>query len=113
MAEESGPRRVAKSSKRRKIAPTTVAKQGVQLAASVRLVRANARQKMSVLLCDGASVQLNAGAAAILSLCDGSRTRAQIVVEMQQQGNGALADDIEAFLDAAETRGWIVDPGAA
>lgn len=114
MVEESGQRRVARAGKRRKIAPPTIAVQGVQLAAGVSLSRSNGRQKLPLLLCDGASVRLNAGAAAILSLCDGSRTRAQIVFEvLQQQGNGALAADIEAFLDAAQTRGWIVDSAAS
>ena len=106
MVEESGQRRVARSGKRRKCAPTIAAPQGVQLAAGVKLSRASGRQKLPVLLCDGANVQLNAGAEAILSLCDGSRTREQIVVEMlQQQVNGPLAADIEAFLDAAQARG--------
>ena len=113
MVEESGQRRVARSGNRRKVATTKVALPGVQLAAGVKLSLANARQKLPVLLCDGAKIQLNAGAEAILSLCDGSRTRDQIVREMLKQGNGALAADIEAFLDAAQARGWVIDPNAA
>jgi pyrroloquinoline quinone biosynthesis protein D len=76
----------------------------------VRLVRAGARQKLPMLICNGAKVQLNAGAEAILSLCDGSRTREQLVAEASQsEPNGPLASDINAFLDAARSRGWIVD----
>lgn len=112
MVEESGQRRVARSGNRRRVAPTKVTLPGVHLAAGVKLSRANARQKLPVLLCDGAKVQLNAGAEAILSLCDGSRTREQIVREISQQGNGALSADIEAFLDAAQARGWVIDPNA-
>jgi pyrroloquinoline quinone biosynthesis protein D len=69
---------------------------------------------MLVLACADGKVQLNEGAVAILSLCDGSRNREEIVtqVALRSQG-GALAADIRAFLDAACARGWIVDPGDA
>lgn len=112
MVEQRGQRRIARPGNRRKVAPTKGALQGVQLAAGVKLSRASARHKLPVLLCDGAKVQLNAGAEAILSLCDGSRTRAQIILEASRQGNGVLAADIEAFLDAAHARGWVLDPAA-
>jgi hypothetical protein len=102
-------RRVAKSESRKKARASVVA-QGVQLAVGVRLARAGARQKLPVLICDGAKVQLNAGAETILALCDGSRSREQIVAEASaREPVGPLAADVSAFLDAAEARGWIVD----
>lgn len=102
-------RRVAKSESRKK-APASVVPQGIRLAAGVRLTRAGTRHKLPVLICDGAKVQLNAGAEAILALCDGSRTREQIVAEVsRREPVGPLAADVNAFLDAAEARGWIID----
>jgi pyrroloquinoline quinone biosynthesis protein D len=57
-------------------------------------------------------VQLNEGALAILQLCDGSRSRDQIVEEAAQRSSEhSLEADIIAFLDAAQARGWIVEAG--
>ena len=61
-----------------------------------------------VLVSPEGNVQLNAVAAAILELCDGSRDRAQLVAEiLQRTGNRARSADIVEFLDAAVARGWI------
>jgi pyrroloquinoline quinone biosynthesis protein D len=54
-------------------------------------------------------VQLNESAAAILDLCDGTRTREEIVVRILRSKDDSLADDVRAFLDAARRRGWIVE----
>jgi pyrroloquinoline quinone biosynthesis protein D len=63
-----------------------------------------------VLVCPEGNVQLNRIAAAILSLCDGSRARAQIVTEiLRDTSNQARPADIEEFLDAAAARRWIAE----
>lgn len=63
-----------------------------------------------VLVCADGNVQLNSVAAAILSLCDGSRDRAQIVTEvLHKTGNRARSAEIIEFLDAAVARGWILE----
>jgi len=110
MVADRGQRRIARTeSRRRAPKPTSY---GVQLAVGVRLVRASAQQKPPMLIFKGAKIQLNEGAHAILALCDGSRSREQIIAEASQRApDGALAADISAFLDAAQTRGWIIDKG--
>lgn len=54
-------------------------------------------------------IQLNESAAMILGLCNGTHTREEIVARIVHQHGGGLADDIRAFLDAAQRRGWIVE----
>jgi hypothetical protein len=54
-------------------------------------------------------VQVNETAATILSLCNGSHTREEIVARIVRERGGSLADDVRAFLSAAERRGWIVE----
>jgi Coenzyme PQQ synthesis protein D (PqqD) len=53
-------------------------------------------------------VQLNESAAAILALCDGTLTREDVVARILRQKGNQLADDVNAFLDAARRRRWIV-----
>ena len=106
MAADRG-RRIVRGSAKGK--PPKAALNGVQLAAGVKLVRVGAKQKVPMLVFADAKVQLNEGAAAILQLCDGSRTSDEIVAEVSgRAANGALAADVSAFLEAARTRGWIV-----
>lgn len=52
-------------------------------------------------------VPLNHAAAAILALCDGTHTAAQIAGDAAGNVQEGLADDVRAFLDAARRRGWI------
>lgn len=107
MATHRGRRRIARSDGGGQ-APRPVPN-GVQLAAGVRLVRAGSKAKLPVLACGDGKVQLNESAVAILTLCDGSRSREEIVAQVTStSSNGALAADVEAFLDAARARGWIV-----
>ena len=54
-------------------------------------------------------IQVNETAATILSLCDGTHTREEIVERIVRARGGSLADDVRAFLTAAERRGWIVE----
>jgi len=62
-----------------------------------------------VLVTRAGRVRLNATAAAILGLCDGTRTRADIVARVAGTGDPALAADVKAFLEAARRSGWIVE----
>ncbi len=54
-------------------------------------------------------VQLNESAAAILLLCDGTRSREEIVARIVPSGDPTLAEDVRAFLDVARRRGWTVE----
>jgi pyrroloquinoline quinone biosynthesis protein D len=54
-------------------------------------------------------IQLNESAALILGLCDGTHTREEIVARIVRDRGGSLADDVRAFLEAAQRRGWIVE----
>lgn len=53
-------------------------------------------------------VRLNGAAAAILALCNGEHTRAEIVARFAGSGDASLAADVRAFLDAARRSGWIL-----
>jgi pyrroloquinoline quinone biosynthesis protein D len=56
------------------------------------------------------SIQLNDAAATILDLCNGTYTAEEIVARvLRTKDDDSLADDIRAFLDAAQRRGWIVE----
>ena len=66
-----------------------------------------------VLVSRAGPVRLNASAAAILELCDGTRTREEIIAQTVGSGSEGLAGDVREFLDAASRRGWIIEtPGA-
>jgi len=54
-------------------------------------------------------VRLNVTAAAILGLCDGSLTRAEIVTRVAGAADPSLAADVRAFLEAARRSGWVVE----
>jgi len=54
-------------------------------------------------------VRLNATAAAILALCDGTYTRADIVSRVAGAEDPSLAADVRAFLEAARRSGWVVE----
>ncbi len=54
-------------------------------------------------------VRLNESAAAILELCDGTRTREGIVARIVRSKDDSLEDDVRDFLDAARRRGWILE----
>ena len=63
-----------------------------------------------VLVQPGGVIPLNASAAALLELCDGTRSFDEVVEQfVAQPGNGGLAADAEDFLEAARQRGWIVE----
>lgn len=66
-------------------------------------------QKAHVLLFPEGMIALNDSAAAILKLCDGTRAAAAIVAELERQFPGAsLSAEVDAFLEVAHGRGWII-----
>ena len=55
-------------------------------------------------------MQLNESAAQILALCDGTRTREEIIEHILLRTREAdLAVDVRAFLDVARERGWVIE----
>lgn len=72
-----------------------------------RLQWEEAQQRHVILYPEG-MVELNASAAAILQLCDGTRTRDGIVEELERKfATTGLKDDINEMLEAALANGWI------
>jgi len=66
-----------------------------------------------VLLYPEGMVKLNTPAAEILRRCDGRRTVAEIVGDLERAfERDGLSGDVNAFLAQARERGW-VQPGAA
>ncbi len=86
------------------------ARNTVRLAPGLALsVDAEDSQAMLLSLSDG-KVHLNRHAWMILELCDGSRSRDRIIVDAMLGSTGSLrAVDVVEFLEAARTRGWIVE----
>ncbi|MCF7988441.1 MAG: pyrroloquinoline quinone biosynthesis peptide chaperone PqqD [Methylovulum sp.] len=72
-----------------------------------RLQWEEAQQKTVILYPEG-MVELNQSSAEILKCCDGIRTLAQIISELEQTfATTGLTNDITAFLEVALTNGWI------
>lgn len=63
--------------------------------------------KEILLISAAGKVRLNRPAFALLELCDGSRSRDQVVVDAMVRSVGATRIDVLAFLEAAKSRGWI------
>jgi ribosomal protein L18 len=90
-----------------RIARPTVA--CLSLAPHVRLIDAE-RPSQGLLRCGDESAYLNPAAAAILALCNGSRTRDQVIADAVLGSDCCVStSDVVAFLDAARDRGWVVD----
>ena len=65
-------------------------------------------QQAHVLLFPEGLVKLNQSAGEILRRCDGTRSVAELVAELETAFSTVnLAPDVEAFLAHATTRGWI------
>jgi pyrroloquinoline quinone biosynthesis protein D len=63
-----------------------------------------------VLVQPGGTVPLNESAAALLELCDGTRSFDEVVDRfVALPGNANLGADARDFLEAARLRGWIVE----
>jgi hypothetical protein len=54
-------------------------------------------------------ILLSEGAAAILSLCDGTRSRLEIQLRLLALGYRESSTFLDPFLDAARERKWVVD----
>jgi hypothetical protein len=79
----------------------------VRLAPAHRLLRPSGGGP--VLATRSGRVRLNATAAAILALCDGTCTRTDIVARVAGTEDPSLAADVRAFLEAARHSGWVVE----
>ncbi|MEW2500242.1 pyrroloquinoline quinone biosynthesis peptide chaperone PqqD [Amycolatopsis sp. NPDC047767] len=79
-----------------------------KLATKAMLKHDNVRD-VELLLLPERVVLLNKSGAAILGLCDGSRTVRQLVDQLEQDFEAAdLANDVMTFLQDARGRGWVV-----
>jgi pyrroloquinoline quinone biosynthesis protein D len=79
----------------------------IRLAAGYQLRMGPAGSEPRLLSPKG-SIQVNETAATILDLCNGKRTAEEIVAHVLSTRDDSLANDVRAFLDAAQRRGWIV-----
>jgi pyrroloquinoline quinone biosynthesis protein D len=65
-------------------------------------------QEAHVLLYPEGMVKLNGSAGAIMSRCDGVRTVAEIVADLEQAYNmSGLGADVEAFMVLAVEKNWL------
>jgi pyrroloquinoline quinone biosynthesis protein D len=80
----------------------------VRLAPAHRLLRPPAESD-PILVTRSGRVRLNATAADILALCDGTYTREEIVSRIAGAADASLAADVRAFLEVARRSGWIVE----
>jgi pyrroloquinoline quinone biosynthesis protein D len=81
--------------------------QPIQFSRTHRLQWEEAQQKHVILYPEG-MVELNQSSAEILKLCDGTRTLAQIVSDLEEKfATQGLHNDINAFLEVAKQNGWI------
>jgi len=65
-------------------------------------------QEAHVLLYPEGMVKLNASAAAIMTRCDGARTVAEIVADIEQAyGVTGLTPDVVGFVTMAREKGWL------
>lgn len=65
-------------------------------------------QKSWVLLYPEGMVKLNASAGEIMKRCDGSRTVAELVAELEAAFSASgLEKDVQAFLEIARKQHWI------
>ncbi len=82
----------------------------LRLASRVRLRRDAVRGGV-VLLAPETVVELNAQGAEVLSLCDGRRSREEVILEMRRRhldaAEGHVEGDVEAFLERIARRGWL------
>jgi pyrroloquinoline quinone biosynthesis protein D len=84
-------------------APMTSATDRPRLARHVRLTFDPARER-HVLLTPEAVTVLNGTGAAVLGLCDGQRTVAEIVAELRGRYRRVDGDQVELFLDRLAAR---------
>jgi pyrroloquinoline quinone biosynthesis protein D len=63
---------------------------------------------IDVLLLPESVLELNAQGAEIVRLCDGTRTLAEIVAEMNERYSADVERDVRAFVERLEERGCVV-----
>ena len=79
----------------------------IQFSRTHRLQWEDVQQKHVILYPEG-MVELNQSSAEILKLCDGTRTLAQIVSDLEQKfATQGLYNDVNTFLEVALHNGWI------
>lgn len=72
------------------------------------LLRYDPVRASHVLLLPERAVLLNPSAAEILELCDGTRTVAQVVEELERRyGDPRVREDVLEFLEEVLEKGWI------
>jgi pyrroloquinoline quinone biosynthesis protein D len=79
----------------------------LRLARRVRL-KEDAVRGGVVLLAPEAVIELNAQGAEVLSLCDGTRSEEEVVLEMRRRYSAIdVGADVRAFLARVLGRGWV------
>jgi hypothetical protein len=82
----------------------------IRLAPGIQLRSDIAQSQATLLVATDGKVHLNRHAFTILELCDGSRNRDRVVVDAMLRSAGYMrAADVVEFLEAAQSRGWIVE----
>ncbi|MFC9063623.1 pyrroloquinoline quinone biosynthesis peptide chaperone PqqD [Streptomyces cellulosae] len=77
--------------------------------ATKAMLRHDSVRGVELLLLPERVVLLNKSGAAILGLCDGSRTVRQVVTQLEQDFEVAdLTNDVMTFLHDARERGWVM-----
>lgn len=67
-------------------------------------------QQAHVLLYPEGMVKLNASAAEVLKLCDGTRTLEQLIADLEVAfGTEGINSDVTAFVEHAKERGWLTN----
>ncbi|HWD02525.1 MAG TPA: pyrroloquinoline quinone biosynthesis peptide chaperone PqqD [Amycolatopsis sp.] len=77
--------------------------------ATKAMLKHDSVRDVELLLLPERVVLLNKSGAAILGLCDGSRTVGDVVDQLEKDFEAAdLANDVMTFLEDASGRGWVV-----
>jgi hypothetical protein len=86
----------------------------LRLAPGIRLSGKAEPSAATLQISTDGKVRLNEHAAAILELCDGSRSRERVVMDAILRSSGGMrAADVAEFLDAAQSRGWLIEVSEA
>jgi pyrroloquinoline quinone biosynthesis protein D len=83
----------------------------VRFAPGVRLQWDEVRHQYMLVFPEGL-LTLNPTAAEVLELCDGSRTKAAVIAELEARYPGqSIAKDVEQLMAAIAAKGLLVDAG--
>jgi hypothetical protein len=90
--------------------PSVPGRRLLRLAPGIRLSGEAEPTAATLLVSTAGKVRLNEHAVAILELCDGSRSRERVVMDAILRSSGGMrAADVAEFLDAARSRGWLIE----